>query len=157
MSLTGNWTDAEEIIQEALARTLRANPRLDTERDAHRYVLAAVRNTAMQLFAGRRRIQLVDDERRLDRADGGTDPLRLYLESEATGHRQALLQKALNAMTELRPECRQVVELVVLREPPMLLREVAEVQNAPISTVHSRLRTALRQLGRVLQPEREDR
>ena len=29
LSLTGNWTDAEEVVQDALARTLRAGPRLE--------------------------------------------------------------------------------------------------------------------------------
>jgi RNA polymerase sigma factor (sigma-70 family) len=150
ISLTGNWTDAEEIIQEALAKTLRARPHLETERDAHRYILAAVRSTAMQLFAGRRRMRLVEDERQLDRADAGADPLRVYLDSEAEGTRRALLKRALNAMSELRPECRQAVEMLVLREPPLKLREVAEIQQAPISTVHSRLRAALRELAEVL-------
>jgi len=156
LSLTGNWTDAEEIIQEALTKTLRAGPRLESEGDAHRYVLAAVRSTAMQLFVGRKRVKLVDDERQLDRPEVVSDPLRIYLESEADGHRQALIQKALNAMQELRPEYREVVELLVLREPPLKLREVAELQQAPISTVHSRLRAALQQLGRALGENRAE-
>lgn len=157
MSLTGNWTDAEEIIQEALAKTLRARPRLETERDAHHYILAAVRSTAMHLFAGRRRIQLVEDERQLDRVDGGANPLRVYLDTEAEGARRALLDRVLEAMRELRPECREAVELLVLREPPLKLREVAEIQGAPLSTVHSRLQAALRDLAGALEEDGEGR
>ena len=150
MSLTGNWTDAEDIVQEALARTLRARPRLETEGDAHRYVTAAVRSSAIQLYDRRRRLLLVGDERQLDRCDAVSDPLRLFLETEDESHRMALVQKALNAMQDLRPEYREVVELLVLREPPMKLREVSELQQAPISTVHSRLRAALRELASAL-------
>jgi DNA-directed RNA polymerase specialized sigma24 family protein len=92
----------------------------------------------------------VDDERKLERIDAVSDPLRLFLETENEGRRAALVQKALNAMRELRPEYREVVEMLVLREPPLKLREVAELQGAPISTVHSRLQAALRELARSL-------
>lgn len=50
-------------------------------------------------------------------------------------------------MDGLRPEQRQAVELLVLREPPLKLREVADLQDTAISTVHSRLQSALGQLG----------
>ncbi len=155
MALTGNWTDAEEVVQEALARTIRAGPRLRTERDAHHHVLAAVKTAALQLFETRRRFRLTGDDEPFARADVASDPLRLVLEDEARESELALTRKALEALQDLTPQQREVVELLVLREPPMKLRQVAQIQGAPISTVHSRLQSALRELGRRLRPAEE--
>lgn len=155
LALTGNWTDAEEVVQEAVARTMRADPRLRTERDAHHYVLAAVKTAALQLFESRRRLRLTGDDEQFDRAEIASDPLRLVLQDEAREVELALTQKALNALRELNEQQREVVELLVLREPPLKLRQVAEIQGAPISTVHSRLQSALRELGRRLRPPGE--
>ena len=150
LALTGNWTDAEEVVQEAVTRTVRARPRLATERDAHNYILTAVRTSALQLFDRRRRLQLLGDTEVVDQVDTASDPLRMVLQGEAREVELALTQKALNALSELDSVKRQVVELMVLREPPMKLREVAEIQGAPISTVHSRLQAALREMGQRL-------
>ena len=151
LSLTGNWTDAEEIVQEAVARTLSADPDLRTEADAHYYMLAAVRSSALQLFERRRRIRLFGEEEEPATWEMASDPLRIVLAEEETHKQQALTQKVLNALRELPLPQRQAVELLVLREPPMKLREVAELQDAPISTVHSRLQAALRALARDLR------
>lgn len=147
-SLTGSVTDAEEVIQEAIARTLRANPPLSTEKDAHHYVLAAVRSVALQLFRHRGRQRAVEP-RELERHDeAASNPLRMLLRAEAESRNLAMAQKAFNALQAMEPHLREVVQLLVLEEPPMKLREVAEIQGAPISTVHSRLQSALRQLAR---------
>lgn len=147
ISLTGNGTDAEEVIQEAIIRTLRANPTLPTEQDAHHYVLRAVKTVAVQLFDQRRRMRPVEPVELQRRQDVASTPLRLLLEAEADSQRHALAQKAVNSLREMEPKLRQAVELLILREPPMKLREVAEVQDVAISTVHSRLQSALKRLA----------
>ena len=150
MVLTGNGTDAEEVVQEAVARTMQAGPPLATEGDAFRYVLAAVRSAALRLFRSRGRLlPLVDGD--LDELDVASGPLRTLLDQEREEHQLALQQKAMNAVQELDAVKREVVELMILREPPMKLRQVAELQGASISTVHSRLTSALRELGRSLR------
>lgn len=150
LSLTGNETDAEEIIQEALARTLRARPALADESDAHRYVLTAVRTAAWRLFQRRRRTVVRDLADLPEAADVTSDPLRLALAGEFTAQRSSLAQTAIAALRSLRPEYRQAIEMLVLREPPLKLRELAQLQEASISTVHSRLQAALRDLGRAV-------
>jgi len=59
----------------------------------------------------------------------------------------------MDALNKLPGTQRQAVELMVLRAEPLKLREVAEIQKAPISTVHSRLQAALRKLAAAL-PDR---
>lgn len=146
-SLTGNVMDAEEVIQEAIAKTLRANPSLPSEKDAHHYILSALRSVAVQFFHQRRRMRPVEPVVLEERLEVESDPLRIMLAAETDDRRQALAQKAFNAMRELEPHLRQTIELLVLREPPMRLREVAEIQGTAISTVHSRLQAALRRLA----------
>ncbi len=163
LALTGNWTDAEEVVQEAIARTVRARPSLADEREAHNYMLTALRTTALGLFYERRHLRVVADVEEIGRsrhggvlAEASPDPLGRLLESEAVEAEQELAARAVAALRRLRPEHRQVVELLVLREPPLRLREVAAIQGVAISTVHSRLQSALRWLGRSLREEPAD-
>ncbi len=148
LSLTGNQTDAEEIVQEAISRTMNAAPALATEQDAYHYVLSAIRSSAYQLFSRRsRKRELTEREQPVDVA---SDPLRRVLDSEAAQQRRQLRAAALRIVRDLDPLQRETIELLVLRDPPLKLREVAAIQDAPISTVYSRLQAALRAIGREL-------
>ncbi|HJO02968.1 MAG TPA: RNA polymerase sigma factor [Acidobacteriota bacterium] len=154
MSLTGNVTDAEEVVQEAVSRTVRARPKFGSERDAHNYVLTAVRTAALQLFQQRRRLSPLD-ELAPSKANEeiSSDPLRMMLGEERTRNRRHLVELALRLVGDLEPVHREVLELLVLGDPPLKLREVAAIQGAPISTVHSRLQAALLQVGRRMEAE----
>ena len=55
LALTGSKTDAEEVVQEAITRTMNAAPQLATEQDAYHYVIAAIRSSAYRMFTRRRR------------------------------------------------------------------------------------------------------
>lgn len=77
----------------------------------------------------------------------------MMLNEEMSRHRRHLVELALELVGDLAPVHREVLELLVLRDPPLKLREVAVIQGAPISTVHSRLQAALRQVGRRMQTE----
>lgn len=151
LALTGNWMDAEDVVQEAVIRTVHAQPRLENERDANNYILVAVRTAALQLFEHRRRVRPIQDEGPGELEDGGPDPLQVALGREARSRQRQLQEQALEGLAELGDFQRQAVELLVLREPPLKLREVAAIQEAPISTVHSRLRAALRDLASILE------
>lgn len=151
LALTGNLGDAEDVVQEAVLRTLRARPDLPTERDAYYYVLTAVRSAAYRLVQRRGRLRPVDELRREPRSGPASSALRQVLDAEAKQETEALLELVMEAMDTLRPEQRQAVELLILRDEPLKLREVAEIQSAPISTVHSRLKAALRTLGESLE------
>jgi RNA polymerase sigma-70 factor (ECF subfamily) len=151
LSLTGNQTDAEEIVQDALARTMHAAPALETEQDAYHYVIAAIRSSAYRMFARRGRRRELDKEAAFEQL--GSDALHGALTAEENEHRQRMTAAALAVVDELAPQHRQVVELLVLRDPPMKLREVAELQRAPVSTVYSRLQAALRSVAREIAQE----
>ena len=56
----------------------------------------------------------------------------------------------LEELQTLPKQQREAVELLVLRQPPLKLREASEITGAPISTLHSRLQTALDSLRRIL-------
>jgi RNA polymerase sigma factor (sigma-70 family) len=151
LSLTGNQTDAEEIVQEAITRTMNAAPALETEQDAYHYVIAAIRSSAYRMFGRRGRRRELDKEAAIEQL--GSDALQRALTVEETEHRRRMTEAALAVVAELAPQHRQVVELLVLREPPLKLREVAELQRAPISTVYSRLQAALRSVAREIARE----
>ncbi len=154
MSLTGNVMDAEEVVQEAVARTVHARPTFGSEQDAHNYVLTAVRTAALQLFQQRRRLLPLDEiSPPVSSEEVASDPLRLLLGAETSRTRRRLVEVALRLLGDMAPVHRQVLELLVLRDPPLKLREVAAIQGAPISTVHSRLQAALSQLGRRVNVE----
>lgn len=154
LTLTGNLHDAEEAVQEALARTLNARPPLKSEEEANRYVITAVRTAAIQVLRFRSRHHQLDETRPLW-ARPGTSPLQVVLTAEADQRQEELQELALRHLKRLKPEQRQVVELLILREPPLKLRQVAEIQSAPISTVHSRLKAAVEKLGRRMREETE--
>lgn len=140
--------DGDDVLQDAVVRTILARPVLRTEHDAHYYMLAAVRTTAIHLFNVQSRRQNAGlfgfgrDEL------FASDPLEMLLEQEAEERKEGLTQKAVNAMNELDEGRRQILELLVLREPPLTLREVAALQGLPLTTVHYRLKQTLRQLAR---------
>lgn len=154
LSLMGNVTDAEEVVQEAVARTVRARPKFGSEQDAHNYVLTAVRTAALQMFQQRRRLLPLDEvPPPVPGEEISSDPLRMLLREEKSRTRRHLVEVALRLIGDLAPVHREVLELLVLRDPPMKLREVAAIQAAPISTVHSRLQAALLQVGRRMESE----
>ena len=151
LSLTGNRTDAEEIVQDAIARTMKAAPHLPTEQDAYHYVVAAIRSSAYRMFNRRGRQRELTDENELECT--ASNALGQVLEGEEATQRQEMTAAALRALEEMAPLHRETVRLLVLRDPPMKLREVAAIQNAPVSTVYSRLQSALRTLARGLAEE----
>ena len=144
LSLTRNEADADDVVQDAIAKTLRVEPDLDTEERLHRYVQRAIRNTAFSLINGRRRyVQMADPERALP---GGASALELMLDGEDELAKRRLGRALKSKLRELRDEDREVIEGLVMNTPRMKLREMAEIQGVSTPTVHYRLKTALKKL-----------
>ena len=148
-TFTGNTPEAEEVVQDAVARTLKANPDLPTELRVHRYVLAAVRTSAFSLLRQRRR----SSHEQLDAAapDGTrVSVLTLLVGEEESLEKRRTLERAKAGLKELSDNERQAVELVLLSDPPMKLREVAAIQGITPSAVHYRVKRAVERLADVV-------
>jgi RNA polymerase sigma factor (sigma-70 family) len=149
--MTGNRTDAEDVVQEASLRAFRAIRRY-AGGDARAWVLTIVRNTALTWMAKSRPAALlvVEDlaviERQQAQAGNGGDCVA-DPETEIIARADAVRLE--NAIAALPSPFR---ETLVLRELQGLdYREIAHVTEAPIGTVMSRLARARRRLVEALQ------
>ena len=146
LSLTGNRADADEVVQEAVFKTLRAGPSLQDEGEAHAYVLTAVRNVALDHIGDRLRSKPIDEARPPEDLVGDST-LDAALDLEQRAAERRLFKELSKRLLKLPPELRQVLELRVMRETPLKFREIAEIQGISTSTAHYRLGRALRALA----------
>jgi RNA polymerase sigma factor (sigma-70 family) len=152
--ITGDRTDAEDVVQDACLRAFRAIGAFGGS-NARAWTLTIVRNAAYTLLSKRRATPLVavgdlDDVERAqshDSADHGGTPTP---EAELIAKADAARLEA--AIAALPPPFR---ETLVLRDLQGLdYREIAEVTGAPIGTVMSRLARARRRLIEAIGAER---
>jgi RNA polymerase sigma factor (sigma-70 family) len=134
--LTGNRTDAEDVVQDACMRALASLDTATIERP-RAWVLTIVRNTAFTWLAKNRpkAVMLTDDAQLLEAA-AAKQP------SASPDAEEALIaaadQAALEAAIEALPHIFR--EVIVMREVNGLsYREIAAAIGAPIGTVMSRL------------------
>ncbi|MCB1885270.1 MAG: RNA polymerase sigma factor [Geminicoccaceae bacterium] len=135
--LLGSVTDADDVVQETLARILNQSKNLADVRDLRSYMFATLHNIC------------IDDARRQKRSAGQVpiESVLSTLSSPATQHKRLELRDLATAMTRLPIEQREVVLLVGLEG--MSYGDAAKTLGVPIGTIMSRLsrgREALRQL-----------
>jgi RNA polymerase sigma factor (sigma-70 family) len=149
--LTGNDTDAEDVVQDACLRAFRG---ISGFRDgnARAWVLTIVRHTAYTWLGKNRPAMLVvtDDLEAVESAevayDGGAAETEMIAKANA-----ARLQAAID---ELPPSFR---ETLVLRDLQGLdYRQIAQVTGVPIGTVMSRLARGRRRLMAMIAKEEDD-
>ena len=146
--MTGNRTDAEDVVQEASLRAFRAIRRY-AGGNARAWVLTIVRNTALTWMAKSRPAMLlvVDDLASIERQqaqsgasgdwNGSVDPETEVIAKADAEHFEA-------AIAALPSPFR---ETLVLRDLQGLdYREISQVTEAPIGTVMSRLARARQRL-----------
>lgn len=144
--LVRNGDDAEDIVQEAFLKAFKS---LDGFRggDARVWMLAIVRNTAMN-FLRKRKADATVDLDQLEPADRSPDPEQGALDESRRG-------QVRRAIARLEPEFR---ETLVLREIEGLsYKEIAEALDIPAGTVMSRLSRARQRLLVELAPLKEVR
>ena len=131
--LVRNDHDAEDIVQESLMKAFKA---LDSFRggDARVWMLAIVRNTAMNFLRGRKPDVTVNwNMQEHEPVDHGPDPERGLLD-------QSRREQVRHAILQLPLEFRDVIVLRELED--LSYKEIASILNIPMGTVMSRLSRA---------------
>jgi RNA polymerase sigma factor (sigma-70 family) len=151
--MTGNRTDAEDVVQEASLRTFRAIRRY-AGGDARAWVLTIVRNTALTWMAKSRPATLVvvDDLASIERRQvksGSVDEWTHVVDPETEIIAKADAARLENAIAALPSPFK---ETLVLRDLQGLdYREISQITDAPVGTVMSRLSRARARLVETIQ------
>ena len=147
--LTGNSTDAEDVVQDACLRAFRGISGF-REGNARAWVLTIVRHTAYSWLGKNRMLVLTDDLEGLEGAELASDGAEA--ETDMIAKTDAARLQA--AIQKLPPPFR---ETLVLRDLQGLdYRQIAQVTGVPIGTVMSRLARGRRRLMAMIAKEEND-
>jgi RNA polymerase sigma-70 factor (ECF subfamily) len=147
--MTGSVPIAEDLVHDAILSVVRPNSRFDPARGRLRtYLYAAIRNLARKEYRDYGREEGADD---LAAAAAGNSPLDSLVAAETSERVQA----AVSALPGLQREA-----LVLFEYEELSLDEIAQMVEADVGTIKSRLHRARERLRRVLlapgvQPARE--
>lgn len=151
MRLTGQVSDAEDLVQEAYIRAFRFFHRYDPNLPFTSWMYRILTNVHIDQNRRKGRIRTssldhagADGETAWEVADEKSSPERTVME----GQLDDALQYALMAMS---PEFRMAVVLADVEG--MAYEEIAEVMNTSIGTVRSRIHRGRRQLRKYLERE----
>ncbi|MBX6752909.1 MAG: sigma-70 family RNA polymerase sigma factor [Thermorudis peleae] len=141
---------AEDVTQEVFLRLWQAPELYVPERGPFApWLLRVTRNRALDWVRQRRRgtasLAVMIDEHGIEPVGGGEDPAAL-------AERTILAEHVRQALAELEPSQRQVLELAYFAG--LTQREMADMLGIPLGTVKTRVRTGLRRLADLLTRER---
>jgi len=151
-SLTRNRSEAEDVVSEALLRTLAADPPITTEREAYRYVLRAIRNTFFSQRARRNTRRKLLAELKAQVSATTPDPLRVVVAARSDERLRWAVRRAL---AELDDELFEALDLYYNSTPPLTFREVAGRLGISLGLAHKRVHKATAQLNIALMDETE--
>ena len=154
-AFAGSRADADDIVRQAVNRTLKLSDDLRSERQAHERVLAAIRTEALQLLERRR-------SRKVSRPaeegeSGGRQPTdvggaavspqpsvfeMLTAESSTTDPRH-VAEVASEMLQELPRKQRRAIEMLLLRRPSVSLHDVARKRRLEIDSVSEEIEEGL--------------
>ena len=160
MSRLRRREDADDVVQDAVLRTLLAKPRLKSGEDASRYVWAVIRITSVTAIGRSRNVRsepIVEETLPPPDHPFSRSPLDILLATEATEVRAQILKAALSELKKLPRELRQAIELRVLREPPLRLREIGAIQGVATTTIHDRIERGIEQVALAIGQRQGDR
>ncbi len=150
---------AEDCLQDGYRKFLESNRTFTDEQEAEKYLCRVLINHFIDEIR-RRRTQVQStcafDAERHDHAAPGAGPEIRVIVRQKAELRQSLAGRISRRLDRLPPFQRELVYLMLLREPPLSLRQVSQLKKIPISTLHSRFRNAidrLRELCRELGEE----
>jgi RNA polymerase sigma-70 factor, ECF subfamily len=144
--LTGNDTDAEDLVQETYARALRAEHQFTPGTNLKAWLFRILRNTFLSLYRRQRHNPTVGGLDTVDAdAQGAANEPWLLGDIELDRLRKLVAEEIETALMTLSEEARTVI---LLDLEGLTELEVAEVVGCAVGTVKSRLaraRAALRQ------------
>ena len=144
-SITGNPTDADDLVQDTLLRAYRAIERFDG-RYPRAWLLTIMRNAQINRVRRKRPELLRDPDTAMERLadEGGSElgPESLVIETEF----DAALETAVEALPE---KFRSVLELVDIQG--LSYQEAADVLGVPTGTIMSRLHRARTRIRKHLE------
>jgi len=146
MSLTRNEADANDLVQEAYLRTLRAIERLRPDSNLKGWLFAIVRNARINQIRQRQSRTMIEMDEQIHHASNSEavakDPHALYVGNEE----QAALREAVESLPS------KYREVILLREfEGFSYQQIAEILNRPAGTVMSRLFRARNELKAALE------
>jgi len=146
--LTGDRTDAEDLVQETYAKALKNFASFQEGTNLRAWMYKILRNSFLSSRTGlaAQKTDALDDDTEIAAATGTPESLLLQLENSQT---------VMDALATLPVGYREIILLVDVEE--LQYKDAAQVLNVPIGTVMSRLsraRNLLRQALTAKPPER---
>lgn len=141
--LTGNASDAEDLVQEVFIEIWRRAPQFDPRRAKPRtWALAIIRNKAVDRVRQRTRRESILEASAADVVELSTSSETAEARDQVWSRESALLVR--NAFQSLPDDQRTTLELAYFEG--LTHQEIAARQNEPLGTVKSRIRRGLLRL-----------
>jgi len=151
--LTGSEQEAEDLVQEALTKGLRAFGRLREDTNHRAWIFTILRNTFLSRIRKQGRETLLEDTEAIVDPTAGPERQGHLLGEQ--GWRHGFEDEVLEALAEL-PEAQRTA-VVLCDIEGLTYGEIAEVLDCPIGTVRSRIHHARRRLRETLNRYAIDR
>ena len=150
--LTGNRTDAEDLVQETYAKALKGFKSFEQGTNLRAWMYRILRNTFLTSRSGlaaQKTSSLEEDEAQGNDVSGHSiTPEVLLLQQESQ-------QTVMDALESVAVHYREIILLCEVEE--MSYREIAEVLSVPVGTVMSRLSRARKVLRQALASNSQGR
>jgi RNA polymerase sigma factor (sigma-70 family) len=139
----------EECLQDGFRKFLESGRSFDDLKEAEKFLCRLLINHFIDVYREevvrrKRQSAFPDDPAVLH--SGRRGPEERLLERQQEGFRRRVLGELCQRLEGLPTRQRELLYLAFLKEPPLSLREISEMKRIPLTTVHSRLRGAMRVL-----------
>ncbi len=144
----------DDILQEAFAHVLASGKAFPSEADAYRYIRRVVFNTTIDYYrASKRAVDCFSTEAIFvysEPRSSQPSPLTTLLKNEFATSRSELLEEIARALTDLPPDQREAIQLI-LGPRRRKLNEMCREAGVPYSTLRSRMIAGLERIREKLK------
>ncbi len=158
--LSGNRNDAEDLTQEAFFRAYRGFDKYEGDRPFENWIFRIVTRLFLDMNRSRkRRVKIVSYDAPL-RPDGADDTVQFDTADHTAGPEAQLMAQVLSedlelSLKKLSKDQRDLIYLADVEGVPY--NEIAEMMDAPVGTIRSRLHRAHKQLRMILEGLKADK